>query len=101
MKKWERVGVVGVDAGLCWIGDPGYVVTPDADEHPAKTWNEFVTDLQNNQSYLQTGVRQYNYKMGHPGLGVCIGGFGGDGTFNVFVRRDDDGRIAEAKVVFG
>ena len=40
-KKWEEVGLIGVDAGLCWLGDPCYCVTPDADNHPTQTWIEF------------------------------------------------------------
>ena len=97
---WEKVGVIGVDAGLIWIGDPCYVVTPDATEHPAKTWGAFIDELYASGSdFPKTGVKQYNYKMGHPGLGVLLS-TGGDWTFDVFVRRLDDGMIAEAKVVF-
>ncbi len=24
--KWEKIGQIGVDAGLCWIGDPCYIL---------------------------------------------------------------------------
>ncbi len=26
---WEKVGVVGVDAGLLWLGDPCYILDKD------------------------------------------------------------------------
>lgn len=95
--KWEKVGVIGVDAGLCWIGDPCYCVTPDANEHPAKSWSEFCDELQRKE---KNGVAQWNYKLGHEGLGVSIGQFGGDGTYPVYVKREPSGLITEAKVVF-
>ena len=40
--KWEQVGVIGVDAGICWIGDPCYVFHHDPPpEELGKTWHEF------------------------------------------------------------
>ena len=96
-KKWEEVGLIGVDAGLCWLGDPCYCVTPDADNHPTQTWIEFCDKL---GKIEQKGVAQWNYKLGHVGLGVSVSTGYGDGNYPVFVRRNDEGRIAEVKVVF-
>lgn len=93
--KWEQVGEIGVDAGLCWIGDPCYCVTPDATEHPAKTWAEFCQKLGNEDT------KQWNYKLGHAGLGVSVQTGYGDGTYPVFVKKNKEGRVMEAKVVFG
>jgi hypothetical protein len=98
--KWEQVGIAGVDAGLIWIGDPCYCVTPDAGEHPAKTWSEFVGKLREDVKDENRGAKQWNYSMGHPGLGVSISRFGGDGTYPVFVKRNANGRVLEAKIVF-
>ena len=97
MKKWEKVGIIGVDAGLCWIGDPCYCVTPDRNEHPAKNWDDFCTKLQKNES---DGTAQWNYKMGHPGLGVTVSTGWGDGQYPVYVKKTSTGRIKEVKVVF-
>ncbi len=97
MSQWEKVGVVGVDAGLLWLGDPCYCVTPDRDEHPAKTWDEFCNKLKNTE---KNRVTQWNYKMGHEGLGVSVSTGYGDGCYDVFVKRNHEGRIAEVKVVF-
>lgn len=92
---WEEVGVVGVDAGLIWLGDPCYCVTPDADEHPAKTWSEFCGMLPKQA----TATQQFNYKMGHRGLGVCVSSGYGDGCYPVEVKRQN-GRIKEVRIKF-
>ncbi len=97
--KWEQVGVIGVDAGLCWIGDPCYCVTPDCTEHPAKTWGDFC-DILAAEDERHPTTKQWNYKRGHAGLGVSVQTGYGDGTYPVSVRRAPDGRIAEVKVVF-
>lgn len=43
---------------------------------------------------------QFNYDMGHAGLGVCMGSGYGDGSYPVYVKRNKEGRITEAKIVF-
>lgn len=93
-RKWKRIGVIGVDAGLCWIGDPCYCVTPDATEHPAPTWDKFCE--------MMEGVKQkqFNYKRGHAGLGVCTDTYTGDGRYPVYADIDDHGRTKAVKVVF-
>ncbi len=96
--KWEDAGEIGVDAGLCWVGDPCYCVTPDANNHPAKTWKEFCHELGKKEL---RGVAQWNYKLGHPGLGVSVSTGYGDGVYKVQVRRETEtGRIAELRVKF-
>lgn len=94
-KKWEEVGVVGVDAGLMWLGDPCYIMGKDANEHPVETWAEFCEKIEN-----LTDAQQFNYKMGHAGLGVCISGFGGDGTYPVLIKKNADGLVTEVKIIF-
>ena len=91
---WEKIGIIGVDAGLCWIGDPCYCVTPDCNDHPAKTWSEFCDQLGDEST------KQWNYKAEHPGLGVSVRSGFGDGVYPVYVQRDDGGRIKSVKVVF-
>ena len=95
--KWEKAGVIGVDAGLCWVGDPCYCVTPDLDEHPAKTWAEFCDLLDKRE---KGGVAQWPYRRGHPGLGVTVSTGDGDGVYPVYVKRAAGGRVAEVRVVF-
>lgn len=96
---WERVGEIGVDAGLCWIGDPCYIIHPD-DGMPkelGKDWGDFCDKLFAKET---DGAAQYNYDMGHAGLGVTVNTGYGDGTYPVYVKRNAEGRIAEVKVVF-
>ena len=95
---WVRAGEIGVDAGLCWVGDPCYCVTPDANEHPAETWQEFCEQLPGSDDQHDNGVKQWNFRAGHPGLGVSVSI--DDGCYPVYVRRACDGRIAELRVVF-
>lgn len=88
-KSWEKVGQVGVDAGLIWIGDPCYVVSKDA-SNVWSTWNKFCKDLFSKQ---KNGVADF----GNTGVAVQSGI--GDGSYDVFVKRED-GLIKEAKIVF-
>lgn len=95
--KWEKVGMIGVDAGLCWIGDPCYCVTPDARDHPAKTWQKFCDRLHARE---KNGVTQWYYDTGIPGLGVSVSTGYGDGVYPVSIRRNAEGRITEVRVKF-
>lgn len=91
--QWEKVGEIGVDAGLCWIGDPCYII--HANEYSksiGKNWGEFCDKLKDDAT-------QFNYDLGHPGLGVAVSTGYGDGTYDVEVRRAD-GRIKELRVKF-
>lgn len=92
IRTWETVGQVGVDSGTIQIGDPCYHVgkTPEtAYPEMPKTWNEYckVTGDDN--------IHQFGR-----GTAVMIGGFGGDGTFPVQVRRDRNGLITAARIIF-
>lgn len=95
--KWQKVGVIGVDAGLCWIGDPCYILGEDANEQPTKTWSEFCDALSRKE---KKGVAKWSYKAGHEGLGVTVSTGYGDGVYPVFIRRNSDGRISAVKVIF-
>ncbi|MDD4888407.1 MAG: DUF4241 domain-containing protein [Phycisphaerae bacterium] len=95
-KNWKQVGTISVDAGLCWVGDPCYCITPDCDEHPAQTWSEFCNAISDHEQ----DAKQWNFKLGTPGLGVSVSTGYGDGSYPVFIRRNRDGRVAEVKVVF-
>ena len=92
---WKKIGVIGVDAGICWIGDPCYILHQE--EPPAaigKDWHDFCDKIKEGNFW------QFNYDAGHPGLGVCASTGWGDGEYNVYARHEA-GRIAELKVVFG
>jgi len=94
MKK--KIGVIGVDAGLCWLGDPCYVFGDQDAEHKWNTWMDFVETIKADQ-YPTT--QQYNYNLGHPGLGVLVSTGWGDGVYPVFAEIED-GRVKRVTVDF-
>ena len=97
-------GVIGVDAGLCWLGDPCYFWPHDnLGFHKTQagslgaTWKEFVKFLPESYPTMQ----QLAYRLGHPGLGVVVSTGFGDGTYPVYVRKTEDGlRVAEVRIIF-
>ena len=92
---WHSAGTIGVDAGLCWVGDPCYVMHA----HPkdiGEDWAGFCERL--GEAYPT--VEQFHYDAGHAGLGVCVSTGYGDGAYPVEVRYSADGRVAELRVTF-
>jgi hypothetical protein len=95
ISEWEKVGVVGVDAGTLYLGDPCYVLGERA-SHKAEgdAWCE------QSKAAGYPSTLQLNYRMGHAGLAVLVGTGYGDGCYDVEVKRTDDGRVAAVRVVF-
>ena len=95
----KLIGEIGVDAGLCWIGDPCYILhalpKPKA---IGNDWEQFCDLLHNDDQYPT--CKQFNYDLGHPGLGVVVSTGYGDGTYPVYAEFSDDGRIASVCVEF-
>lgn len=135
--QWEQFGVIGIDAGLCWIGDPCYILHKSIDakkEHErtpkaiGKNWDELhnilYKDEQNrNIKYMLEKQKaktekelkqieekwskipyintwQFNYDLGHPGLGICVQTGYGDGEYPVFIKKNKEGRVAEVLIKF-
>lgn len=44
---------------------------------------------------------QLHYRLGHAGAGVAFSSGYGDGVYPVYARRNEDGRIVEARIVMG
>ena len=94
-ENFELAGHIGVDAGLCWVGDPCYIIHNEDDISSVigKNWSEFcgkVTDKE---------VTQFPYTQGQEGLGLAISTGYGDGFYPVYVRKEH-GRVMEISVVF-
>jgi hypothetical protein len=88
-KNWQRIGEIGVDAGLCWVGDPCYL---KSGKLPWEDWLKFCEEID--------GItQQFNYPQGRAGLGVLSGTGYGDGTYPVYARIEQ-GRVMELRVVF-
>ncbi len=95
------VGNIGVDAGLCWIGDPCYVLSDEASERDqVKNWTEFCEGLGKDYPTMKS----FNFKMGHEGLGVCVSTGFGDGLYPVYATISDEPdwgkRIKKITIVF-
>ena len=92
--KWEQVGTIGVDAGLCWVGDPCYVINRDpGTEHSdvlGKTWGDFCDKLGN----------EYPTVKEFDGLGLAVSSGYGDGLYPVFIKKNEEGRIVRLMVKF-
>jgi hypothetical protein len=96
MKKrntdWEEVGTMGVDAGLCWVGDPCYSISKDA-SHVWEKWSDFCEELRKQDEQSATQVYCFD-------SGIAVSTGYGDGEYPVFIKRNKDGRIAAIKVIF-
>lgn len=96
---WEQVGVIGVDAGLCWVGDPCYVIKDRDEARPmdlGQNWADFCERLHRREV---GHAAQWNHGK-HPGLGVTVGTGYGDGEYPVLVRRNAEGRVMAVMVDF-
>jgi hypothetical protein len=99
IKPRKLIGEIGVDAGLCWIGDLCYVLHADpAPKAIGKDWDEFCDILHADAKYPTS--MQFNYDLGHPGLGVVVSTGYGDGVYPVYAEFNDEGRIAAVTVEF-
>ena len=90
-EAWTEIGKIGIDAGLCWIGDPCYLrYDPSgyAEGSPAGPWGGFIDWLGD------AGIAKE-----HP-LGCVVSTGHGDGVYPVEVRLDAEGAIAEVRVQF-
>jgi hypothetical protein len=102
MKKIEtkKIGVIGVDAGLCWIGDPCYVIhTSDGKLPPSmgKNWDEFCSKL--GDQFTTFGFNEMT-----DGLGIAVSTGYGDGVYPVYAKISDEGewgkRVKEITIKF-
>lgn len=84
MTEWQLIGHSDVDSGQIAIVDPCYVMSEkDYDE----LLNEDMSD----------GTREIIHGFAS---GMVVSSGHGDGTYPVYVKKDKDGTILEAKIVF-
>ena len=88
--KRKLLGYIGVDAGLCWIGDPCYVLGNDASSR-VNSWSEFCDKLR--------GMKESAMPLGE-GVGVVVRTGYGDGEYPVYGYLHTDGTIAKVMVEF-
>lgn len=110
MAKTRRVqiGVVGIDAGMLYLGDPCYIAhTPlgrtGGDGHDDTAWREFLRGIRTpGEDYMVSHATVLGTTPnGHtfPAGVVCISG-AGDGEYPVYAEITEDGLIARVTVDF-
>lgn len=91
-------GHIGVDAGLCWVGDPCYVLHKEDEELSptlGNNWAEFCDLLRDHPTH-----KSFNYALGHEGLGVVVSTGWGDGQYPVYIETNEEGRVKSVTVEF-
>jgi hypothetical protein len=94
--EWLKVGHVDVDAGLVHVGDPCYI---SDGKNYAENWSAFCDWLDLNEDEV-TAVSQVKHESENPGKAVVLGGFGGDGSYGVYIRRNHHGMTAQVLIDF-
>ena len=89
-----QIGVIGVDAGLCFIGDPCYVLHTPPPKAIGNSWDGFWRMLDSSR----TG--QLNFDAGHAGLGVIVRTGIGDGLYPVYATFDESGLVSSVTIKF-
>ena len=91
--SWERIGAIPVDSGTLMISDPCYAVeNVTGHGHNSNAWREFCEMMAQNKIDDEGHMA---VKFGH-----VITGFGGDGFYPVYVKRDELGNVTELRVKF-
>ena len=76
--EWEKIGEVGVGSGLCWIGDPSYVLEGQS---PGLYYDALLRELHSGEG---SSTKAFDFPGGNPGLGVVsVTGLGDDGLYEV------------------
>ena len=109
----KHIGNIGVDTGLCWIGDPCNVVSQVLDWETfcekmngasavSFPFKETFCEKMNGASAVSfpfVDQRFFNSNEKHEGAGVCCHTGMGDGFFPVYANIHD-GLITSVEVVF-
>ena len=89
---WYVAGYIPVDAGICWVGDPGYILHTKLDKSFGKNWNEFCDLLKDGTGKRSSLFRDFRF-------GVCTDTGIGDGMYPVYVKIKD-GMVSQVLVDF-
>jgi hypothetical protein len=93
---WLEVGVVAVDSGHLWLGDPCHVLDPSR-KRPRELGTSWA-DMTNR--IIASDTQQWLFDAGTPGLAVTVAAGHGDGHYPVWVRRTPAGDIAAVMIQF-
>jgi hypothetical protein len=97
-----KIGSIGVDAGICFIGDPCYTLPDDAsqrtilDANGDNLWNRLIKAMENKSHTSMSYITKNRFNEYAEGLGVCVRTTGvcvttgdGDGEYPVYAEIED------------
>ena len=92
---WKKIGMIGVDSGSIWIGDPVYFIGDT--KEIAKSWEEFLPKIGRGDILH----KEFSHLNGVRGLGVYSRTAYGDGEYPVLAKIDSKtGRTLQIKINF-
>ena len=93
---WQDAGVVAIDSGNLWLGDPCYLLDPALKRarELGTSWADLIPKM------IASDAQQWSFDAGTPGLGVTVATGYGDGHYLVRVRRTPTGKVAAVMVEF-
>jgi hypothetical protein len=96
--KLYKIGSFAVDAGLCWIGDPCYILHKKEEDNPkslGNNWHDFVAPI--NDHFIS---QSFTFDHGGEGLGILTKTAYGDGVYSVFAKMTKEGLIRQIIIDF-
>jgi hypothetical protein len=114
VEERQRIGSVGVDAGMIYCGDPCFIkYTPLgrsglSDETSEPAWDEFLQgiatpgkDYMEDHATVKGRMVRLDGTVAHEfPAGVCVHSGYGDGEYPVYVTRNKEGRVASLTIEF-
>jgi len=99
MEEWIHIGDISVDAGLCWVGDPCYVLGDDASSR-VKDWISFcdALNVQQDMDGRNHNEDGFSEPLGS-GVGFALQTGYGDGSYPVEILRSG-GRVSGIRILF-
>jgi len=88
LSGWELAGQAGVDSGQILLGDPCYFLTKEKYQE--------LLDIRKQDEFKSASV-VLPYRMAS---GVVVDSGYGDGNYNVYIKKNHEGRVMEARIVF-
>jgi len=88
----EEIGQISSDSGLCWLGDPAYVM------HKKKLPRSLGKDWQTFVDKLGPVISKFQFDNDKKGLGITVT-TGGDGSFPVYAKIGD-GKVKSIMIIF-
>lgn len=97
-KDFNRFDEIVPDYGKCMNDMIEQKEATEMEQIPAE--NEFSYNACCKKTCGPAGMGQLNFRMGHAGVGVVVGDFGGDGLYPVYAELDGHGMVKSVTIKF-